>query len=341
MKCLGFLFVGAVALLAACDGSVSSRTQELESQEEAEKLSSSEELAVSSSSQETPGSSSSEEPITSSSSEDQLPFDTAGVTFEIYGYEHYAENEPEYGENTKNVVSGEQKNYSSCYVKEVPNGEVGVTYMATGYWMDWVLIAHEDSLLFSDVQNCSTYVWGDCREDEYAYTKKITVGGDVFYYGEFEKILMLVQLTDSTVSVWQKRNPSYTVQPQVDTSLHTGWKKSYFENDSLVTFVGDDSSSAYVDTIFIEKYNVKITGSQSTWIFKNETCTTKGYESASDATPEESCKGYGKYHNDAIKCIQRNMGVSSDVFPRLCRPLGVASQYSGVWCILDKEKEDL
>ena len=322
-----FLLIAAVAsLLGACGDSDTLQTV-IDDHETASESSSSEVHAVSSSSPETLG---------SSSSEGQLPFDTVGATFEIYGYERYGSDMQEYGENSKNVVMVEQKNFSSCYVKEVPNGEVGVTYMATGSPMDWLLIAREDSLLMSDVQNCSTYVWGDCRKDEYAYTQKISVGEEVFYYGEFEKNLMLVQLTDSTVSVWYKKNPSYVVpQAQIDTNRHSGWKKSLFENDSLVTFVGDDSSSAFVDTIFIEKYNVKITNVQNTWIFENETCTSLGYKAAPGITPEESCMAAGKYRNDAIKCIQRNMGVSSDVFPRLCRPYGVANQYMGVWCILD------
>ena len=322
-----FLLIAAVvSLFGACGDSDTSQTV-VDDQGAAVESSSSEEQAVSSSSAETLG---------SSSSEGQLPFDTVGATLEIYGYERYDENMHEYGENSKNVVMVEQKNFSSCYVKEVPSGEVGVTYMATGSPMDWLLIAHGDSLLMSDVQNCSTYVWGDCRKDEYAYTQKISVGEDVFYYGEFEKNLMLVQLTDSTISVWYKKNPSYVVpQAQIDTNRHSGWKKSLFENDSLVTFVGDDSSSAFVDTVFIEKYNVKITNVQNTWIFENETCTSLGYKAAPGITPEESCMAAGKYRNDAIKCIQRNMGVSSDVFPRLCRPYGVANQYMGVWCILD------
>jgi hypothetical protein len=147
---------------------------------------------------------------------------------------------------------------------------------------------------------------------------------------------MLVKLTDSTVTVWTISNPSYNPPPAVDGP--TGWPKSFFEGNSLVTFVGDDPNSDYVDTIYIEKYNVKITDYESTWIFENETCTDRGYKKTPEMGSDESCYARIKYHNESKACIKRNLGTAS--FVRLCRPQKDVYASWKVWCILDQEKPD-
>ena len=373
-----FLLMGAVAgMFAACSDSSSTQVTQQELLENSDEISSSDEAVESSSSEKSTssssqkaegkeGKSSAKESVESSSSEnaeesssseestssssqyqvprlDKLPFDTTGVEFEIFAYESFdGDDTLEYGENTKYIVIAEQTNYASCHVTEVPEGRVGTVYMSSGWPSVYTLIEQNDSLLFADVMYCSTtYGWGDCRDDEFAYTQKIMVGDEVFYYGEFEKRLLLIQLTDSTVSKWIGYNPSYVPPPQNTTMGTTGWKKSWFDGDTLVKFVGDDPSADNVDTIYIEKYSLKITDNQNTWIFENETCTGLGYKASPEMSSEESCYAYAKYRNAAIECIQRNMGTPSNVYPRLCRPLNAATSSYDIWCILDKELSEV
>ena len=106
----------------------------------------------------------------------------------------------------------------------------------------------------------------------------------------------------------------------------------------MVTFVGANPNSDYVDTIFIEKYNLKITDFEKTWIFENETCTKLGYKAAPGITPAESCRAFIEHYNEGAKCIQRVMGLSRYKFARLCRPEPHRYRQSDVWCILDSEK---
>ena len=324
------------------------------------------EPSVSSSSQESQTSSSSQEEATSSatvisessSSEesklpqyDKLPFDTTGVKPDVYDFvpvdtgakQETYKYEPidesyytSYGENAKNIRWVYPRDYEGyCYIIDEPNGEYGGGFMSTSAYLERVVIVQDDSLLYADLYECSDYVWDGCRNSKDAYLAKIKVGDDVYYYREFEDELKLVQLTDSTVSEWTVKNPSY-VAPVVES--HSGWPKKMFEGDALVTFVGDDPNSDYADTLYIEKYNVKITDGENTWIFENDTCTERGYSPASDLSASESCSGYIKYHNESKACIKRNLGTES--FVRLCRPQkGVYASWK-VWCILDQEKPD-
>ena len=367
-----FLMAGiAACLFAACDESTSSQAPE---QEEvvAVESSSGDDSIVSSSGTESsssgnvaagssatdPAASSAAEPSVSSSSEesklpqyDKLPFDTTGVKPDVYDFvpvdtgakQETYKYEPidesyytSYGENAKNIRWVYPRDYEGyCYIIDEPNGEYGGGFMSTSAYLERVVIVQDDSLLYADLYECSDYVWDGCRNSKYAYLAKIKVGDDVYYYREFEDELKLVQLTDSTVSEWTVKNPTY-VAPVVES--HSGWPKSMFADDALVTFVGDDPNSDYADTLYIEKYNVKITDGENTWIFENDTCTERGYSPASDLSASESCSGYIKYHNESKACIKRNLGTAS--FVRLCRPQKDVYASWKVWCILDQEKPD-
>ena len=353
-----FLMAGiAACLFAACDESTSSQAPEQEevvavesssgddsivsssgtesSSSENVAGSSATDPAASSSSQEAQTSSASQEEATSSatvisessSSEesklpqyDKLPFDTTGVKPDVYDFvpvdtgakQETYKYEPidesyytSYGENAKNIRWVYPRDYEGyCYIVDEPNGEYGGGFMSTSAYLERVVIVQDDSLLYADLYECSDY-------------------------------LKLVQLTDSTVSEWTVKNPSY-VAPVVES--HSGWPKSMFADDALVTFVGDDPNSDYADTLYIEKYNVKITDGENTWIFENDTCTERGYSPASDLSASESCSGYIKYHNESKACIKRNLGTAS--FVRLCRPQKDVYASWKVWCILDQEKPD-
>ena len=297
-------------------------------------------------------SSSSQEESTSSSSDDfnvphydKLPFDTAGVKPEVYEFldidgefaEEYASEYAEYGDSAKNIRWLFPVDFEGyCYTIDEPNGEFGGGLQMGAGPLEMLIIAREDSLMYADYRECSGLGWDGCRREKHAYTQKITVGEDVFFYGEFDDEFLLIQMTDSLLSQWSIANPSYV--PVKDTSKHTGWPKSLFEGNSLVAFVGDDSSSAYVDTIYIAKYNVKITDVENTWIFENETCTAEGYERPAGMEKKESCNAYIAYHNESKACIRRNLGTES--FVRLCRPQQDVYIRSDIWCILDQEKPD-
>lgn len=369
-----FLLMGAVAgMFAACSDSSTTLITQQELLADSDEISSSDEAVESSSSQKAEGkegkssakesvessssedteeSSSSEESTSSSSDDfnvphyDKLPFDTAGVKPEVYEFldidgefaEEYASEYAEYGDSAKNIRWLFPVDFEGyCYTIDEPNGEFGGGLQMGAGPLEMLIIAREDSLMYADFRECSGLGWDDCRREKHAYTQKITVGEDVFYYGEFDDKFLLIQMTDSLLSQWSIANPSYV--PVKDTSKHTGWPKSLFEGNSLVAFVGDDSSSAYVDTIYIAKYNVKITDVENTWIFENETCTAEGYERPAGMEKKESCNAYIAYHNESKACIRRNLGTES--FVRLCRPQQDVYASWGVWCILDEELSEV
>ncbi len=348
-KFLSFTLTGFATLaLFACDDDTNSiQVVEQDPPQVSTESSSSEATEVSSSSLETSSESSSSEelPLQDTTAEkthfDKLPFDTTGVEPEIYHYGPLLEDEDStyfkeiFGDKINNAYWVLPENNGYCYTIDEPEGELGGGYITNGP-DQYIIIEQNDSLLLSDSRNCTTYDWGDCHDDEYAYTQKITVGADSFYYGEFESTLLLIKMTDSTITQWSVKNPNY-VPPAQDTTVH-GWAKRWFEEDSMVTFVGANPNSDFVDTIFIEKYNLKITNLETTWIFENETCTKLGYKAAPGITPAESCKAYIEHYNEGAKCIQRNMGLSKYKFARLCRPEPFRYRQSDVWCILDSEK---
>lgn len=361
---LAILSTSAAMFILACDGT--STSEEILLPQESEISSSSIDSAAGNSSQGSEVSSSSlaSSSSTESSSQaassdsgaqitkmDKLPFDTTGLTPEVLHYTYlldvfegmadstYKESylnsyRMEYGDSLQHYilvtegdghycrigtgVAGGQGDYQNAYIAEIPS--------------DCILIVHEDSLLFTNVGNCTSLNWDACHDHgtEYAYTKKIMVGNDTFYYGEFEKTYLLIQVTDSTITNWSIKNPSY----EPPAAKKFAWNKSYFENDTLVKFISDD-------TIFIEKYNLKITANEDTWIFGDEVCSTLGYKRAPDMTKEESCKALETYHNDAIKCRQKNLNITNPyLFPSLCRPDESKKSFMNIWCILDEELED-
>ena len=281
----------------------------------------------------------------------KLPFDTTGVIPEVLHYTYLLDEfesitDPEQKERYLNSyrqqfgdslqyyilvtegdghycrigtgIAGGQGDYQNAYIAEIPS--------------DCILIVHEDALLFTNVSNCTSLSWDACYHHgtEYAYTNKIIVGNDTFYYGEFQKIFLLIQVTDSTITNWSIKNPSY----EPPAAKKFAWNKSYFENDTLVKFISDD-------TIFIEKYNLKITANEDTWIFGDEVCSTLGYKKAPGMTDEESCEALETYHNEAIKCRQKNLNITNpNLFPSLCRPDKSKKSFVNIWCILDEELEN-
>ena len=218
-----FLMAGAVAcLFAACgDSDSSSQAPGQDIPQVGSESSSSQDSVESFSSEQTEASSSSEEPTISSSSEepsqdsiiDKLPFDTTGVEPEIYHYGPLIEDEDSlfhkelFGDKIKDAFWVLPENNGYCYTIDEPEGELGGGYITNGP-DQYIIIEQNDSLLLSDSRNCTTYEWGDCHDDEYAYTQKMTVGEDTFYYGEFKSRLLLIKLTDSTITQWTVRNPS-------------------------------------------------------------------------------------------------------------------------------------
>ena len=304
------------------------------------------------------------DPLVSSSSEtepseivglDTLPFDTTGIEPDFYTYT-YDELDPFTPEQRAavgaDVVLGRYINA----LKKVPpfcgidhiyaNGKVLLSYK-NGWPGDYkfAILVREDSLMLADERDCKMPAWGACGNVN-DYLKKITVGNEVFFYTEIKDLYAyqdsvkeyeLIRLTDSTITVWVKPNPWY-IEPALDTVAlppPTGWEIDAFEGDSLVTIVGYDSNliKEYIDTIFIEKYNVKITDIGSTWIFENETCRTADYVPDTTHTVQEQCKERQDYINNGVDCMQRNIGAPEGVYPNLCRPTKKSGD--GVWCILD------
>jgi len=371
---LAILTAAAASLIVACDGSSSS--EQITLAEDAEISSSTPDTALSSSSEvssetssETSSdvsssatSSSSQEPSSSeasssseaiSSSEvsssdsapnivklDSLPFDTAGIDPDTLHYTYILDEftdegvlnyyRTEYGENLENFVSVTLGDGYYCHIGTGGAGGMGdyQNVYTTQTPADYIFMEQGDSLLFTYVENCATLSWDGCHEPKSnnAFMQKITVGNDTLYYNKTEKWLQLAKVTDSSVIVWEKKTSS---NESTTTAKKFEWNKSDFEDDTLVTFISND-------TIFIEKYNLKITDYENTWIFGDENCTTQGYKREAGMTDEESCYAGEKYHNAAIECRQRNLGITSPrIFPSLCRPkINITND---VWCILDDE----
>lgn len=359
-KFLSFALTGYVALaLFACDddsnsfqapeqdpsqvGTESSSSEASEicssSLETSVESSSSQNSAESSSSQQSAESSSSEESVLQSSASETLPFDTTGIRPQLIKYTiepdtFSNETREKAGQFLGHYITVEEDVEATCTVMHVyESGKIVTDLFGYHDVSNCVLVVRDDSLMFSNVENCRKVpIWGSCYNSE-AYSRKIMVGNDVFYFSESKTQLQLTQLTDSTITIWLTANPSY--EPKTSSSPHT-WKKSDFEGDSMVTFVENKVDPNYVDTIFIDKYGVKITDWSSTWIFENETCTTKDFVYDTTRTPRDQCKDWEKHRNSFVDCTARNMKTPEDVYPRLCRPTKI-DHYS-VWCILDSEK---
>jgi hypothetical protein len=349
------LFAGALAsLLVACDDSTTSPQLEPRTSDVTEISSSSETVESSSSEQGVAESSSSQEVVAveSSSSEeippqdtasqnivlDSLPFDTTGIRPQLIKYTidpdtFSNETREKAGQFLGHFITTDEIVNPYCMVMHVyENGKIVTDYMGVRDVSNCVLVVREDSLMFSNIRNCRNVpIWGSCQNAE-AYSRKIKVGDDEYYFGVSEKQLQLTQLTDSTMTIWIATNPSY--EPKETTP--STWKKSVFEKDTMVTSVANKVDSSYVDTISIKKYGLTITDWGSTWIFENETCTTEDFVRDAARTPEEQCKDWENYRNSFVDCTARNMKTPKDVYPRLCRPSKI--DHYTVWCILDSEK---
>lgn len=352
-----FLFISIVVFLVACDDTASSQDQYFanlpqekyssSSFENIEESSSSQAPVVSLSSGTVEESSSSE--VSSSSQEaaqdsekqipklDTLPFDTTGIKPQYISYSidpdtFSIETREKAGPYLGHYITTDEIVNPYCMVMHVyESGKIVTDYMGVREVSNCVLVVREDSLMFSNIQKCRNVpIWGSCQNAE-AYSRKIMVGDDVFYFGVSEKQLQLTQLTDSTMTIWITANPSY--EPK--ESLPSTWKKSVFENDTMVTSVANKVDPSYVDTISIKKYGLTITDWGNTWIFENETCTTEDFVRDSAKTPEEQCKDWENYRNSFVDCTARNMKTPKDVYPRLCRPSKI--DHYTVWCILDSE----
>jgi len=229
-------------------------------------------------------------------------------------------------------ITVEEWTNPTCTVMHIyESGKIVTDLFGSHVFSNCVLVVLEDSLMFSNTQYCrNTPIWGSCYNDE-AYSKKIVVDGNVFYFGVSEQQLQLTQVTDTSLTIWLTKNPDYVVPDSV-AAIST-WKKSVFEGDSLVKFVGESRNPDYVDTISIEKYNVTITDWGRTWIFANETCSTEDYVKDTTKTAREQCKDWENYRNSFVDCTARNMNLPKGVYPRLCRPTKIDDR--SVWCILD------
>lgn len=284
---------------------------------------------------------------------DKLPFDTTGLTPEILHYIYLLDEikndtslgnnesyvnyyKTEYGDSLESLAFVTVGDGHYCHVGTGTAGGLGDfqnVYTTSGP-ADYIIMERNDSLLVSNLFYCTSLNWDACHDhgNEYAYTKKIMVGNDTFYYGEFEAIYLLVQVTDSTIINWEKRNPSYSYELPVRKKFE--WDKSDFENDTMVAFISDD-------TIFIEKYNLKITDAEDTWIFGDEVCSTSTAHYTKDPgmTGEQACEAAEEYHNEAIKCRQRNLNIPYPrLFPSICRP-NRSPKSNEIWCILDETLE--
>lgn len=331
-----FLFAGALAcMLLSCGESDSSQSPEVPSLGK------------------TGSSSSSGDMVSPIPVMDTLPFDTTGIKPQVLIYRIVPDGVPAETRAQNPEMWGQRisvtEDVEYCTSQTYESGKIAVTYKrGYPYDFDYFLLEQGDSLMFANVLVCDEYpLWGTCRGDG-TYSKKIMVGNEAFFYVKHEWATAqwneweaeLIQLKDSTITIWKKKNPSYVEMILDEMILDTvaakptrGWKKSVFEGDSLVTFVGELNEYRRIDTIFIEKYNLKITDEGSTWIFENETCSSYGYKKDTTKTMQEQCKDEEDFRNGFVDCTAKNMKTPEGVYPRLCRPLKI--EHSSVWCILD------
>ena len=326
-----FLFAGALAcMLLSCGESDSSHSPEVPSLGK------------------TGSSSSSGDMVSPIPVLDSLPFDTTGIKPQVLIYRIVPDGVPAETRAQNPEMWGQRisvtEDVEYCTSQTYESGKIAVTYKrGNPYDFDYFLLEQGDSLMFANVLSCDEYpLWGTCRGNS-TYSKKIMVGNEAFFYvkhkwataqwNEWEA--ELIQLKDSTITIWKKKNPSYVemILDTVAANPTRGWKKSVFKGDSLVTFVGELNEYRRIDTIFIEKYNLKITDEGSTWIFENETCSSYGYKKDTTKTMQEQCKDEEDFRNGFVDCTAKNMKTPEGVYPRLCRPFKI--EHSSVWCILD------
>ena len=278
---------------------------------------------------------------------DALPFDTTGIksqtisflkpeeVFNAYGLRQHKEKQGEFWENYI-VLEYASKDY--CKNTHIDNN--GIITMEPGrdrYVQPSVLVVRDDSLMLGPATYCrQIHSWGACDSTAF-YSGKITVGNNDFYYNEAEK--QLIQLNDSSITVWYADGRLYIpfAEANKDSLIEISslWSKETFEDDSTLTIIENKNNSYYVDTIIVEKYNVKITDDGYTWIFENETCKAWGYKNDPSKTSAENCNARAERYNESFDCRRRNMGAPEGVRVSLCRPKTVTGP--STWCILDQD----
>ncbi len=279
---------------------------------------------------------------------DALPFDTTGIksqtisflrpeeVFNDYGLRQHKEKQGEFWENYIAL-----KFYSKEFCKDTHIDGNGIITMEPGrnaYEQPSVFVVRDDSLMLGPATYCrQIHSWGACDSTAF-YSGKITVGNNDFYYNESEK--QLIQLNDSSITVWYADGRLYIPSTEVDMDsvyeTPSSWSTDTFEGDSMLTIIENKNNSYYVDTIIVEKYNVKITDDGYTWIFENETCKAWGYKNDPSKTSSENCDARAERYNESFDCIRRNMGAPEGIRVSLCRPN--KTKYRSIWCILDEDK---
>ena len=279
---------------------------------------------------------------------DKLPFDTTGIKSqtisflkpeEIFTAEGLRQHKEKYGEFWENYIILEYASKDYCKNTHIDNN--GIITMEPGrdrYVQPSVFVVREDSLMLGPAMYCRPSLsWGACDSTVF-YSGKITVGDNDFYYNESEK--QLIQLKDSSITIWYADGRLYIPFAEADKDslieISSLWSKETFEDDSTLTIIENKINSYYVDTIIVEKYNVKITDDGYTWIFENETCKAWGYKNDPSKTSAENCNARAERYNESFDCIRRNMGAPEGVRVSLCRPKTVTGP--STWCILDQDK---
>ena len=277
---------------------------------------------------------------------DALPFDTTGIksqtisflkpeeVFNAYGLRQHKEKQGEFWENYI-VLEYASKDY--CKNTHIDNN--GIITMEPGrkaYEQPSVLVVRDDSLMLGPATYCrQIHSWGACDSTAF-YSGKITVGNNDFYYNEAEK--QLIQLNDSSITVWYADGKLYIPLAEADLdSINeiSSWGRDLFEDDSTLTIIENKNNPSYIDTIIVEKYNVKITDDGYTWIFENETCKAWGYKNDPSKTSSENCDARAERYNESFDCVRRNMGAPNGILVSLCRPN--KTKYRSIWCILDED----
>lgn len=278
---------------------------------------------------------------------DALPFDTTGIksqtisflrpeeVFNAYGLRQHKEKQGEFWENYITL-----KFYTKDYCKNTHIDNNGIITMEPGrkaYEQPSVLVVRDDSLMLGPATYCrQIHSWGACDSTAF-YSGKITVGNNDFYYNEAEK--QLIQLNDSSITIWYADGRLYIPLAEADMdSINeiSSWGRDLFEDDSTLTIIENKNNPSYIDTIIVEKYNVKITDEGYTWIFENETCKAWGYKNDPSKTSAENCNARAERYNESFDCRRRNMGAPEGARVSLCRPKSKKSP--NVWCILDEDK---
>ena len=278
---------------------------------------------------------------------DKLPFDTTGIKSQTISFkkpeavftdEGLRQHKEKYGEFWANYII--LKFASKDYCKNTHIDNNGIITMEPGrdrYVQPSVFVVRDDSLMLAPSTYCRPSLsWGACDSTVF-YSGKITVGNNDFYYNESEK--QLIQLNDSSITIWYADGRLYVPFADADKDslieISSLWSKETFEDDSTLTIIENKINSYYVDTIIVEKYNVKITDDGYTWIFENETCKAWGYKNDPSKTSAENCNARAERYNESFDCIRRNMGAPEGVRVSLCRPKTVTGP--STWCILDQD----